>query len=117
LQHLHVAVIEGLRLFRDDLEHADGRAALAQRRDDQRAHAEPTAGVAIDARVRFGIVAALHGGRVHAHARQAGIVGDAQAEVAGHGAAGAPDDRMSAVDELDRGAVRLRELAQLVDDQ
>ncbi len=117
LQHLHVAVVEGLRVLREHLEHADGRVALAQRREDHRAHAQDAAGGAIDAIVGLRIVAALHGGRAHADAGQAGVVGDAQAQVAGHGAAGATHDGVPAIDEVDRGAVRLRQLAQLVDDQ
>ena len=117
LQHLHVALVERAGLLGEHLEHADGGRALAQRREDHGAHAQQAAGGAVDALVGLGIVAALHGAGAHAQARQAGGVGDAQAQVAGHGAAGAPHDGVLAVDEVDRRAVRLRELAQLVDDQ
>ncbi|CAM2167013.1 hypothetical protein BLAT2472_10514 [Burkholderia latens] len=105
---------KGVDVRRHHLQHADRRIGVGQRHNQHRAQPDPSAGVAIDARVGFRIAALQQFAARHAQARQAAGAAQPQAEHSGSGARCGAVDHVVAFGKLDRRAARAGELRHLL---
>jgi len=71
LQRLDVAAVEVVSLGRVDLEHADRLALVDEGHAEHRARIDPPAGLAVDARILGGVVAAQDAAFSHAEPGEA----------------------------------------------
>jgi hypothetical protein len=85
-QRALVLFSEGGRTGRKDFEYSDQIIISQERKNHHRAHAQPARSFHVSARVRLGIVAALHLASLDARARQASLGVEPRAQLRGIGA-------------------------------
>ena len=89
----HVALVEGSGRRRQDFEHAESAAVVAQGRDQDRADSEAAAAREVDSRVALGIVAQHDFAGADGFGGDAGVGLQADSEIgSGSSGAGAADD-------------------------